>query len=80
MFAVTPGKWNCFFQYEPLLPVSAAIELILVEDVKVSPTDVSIYNHPDIQVMYYSADYSRISRIMMWVRMSVLAKYEQDAI
>uniref|UniRef100_A0A8B9TXM7 Nucleoporin 210 n=1 Tax=Anas platyrhynchos TaxID=8839 RepID=A0A8B9TXM7_ANAPL len=35
--------------YEPLLPVSAAIELILVEDVKVSPTDVSIYNHPDIQ-------------------------------
>ncbi|NXK52401.1 PO210 protein, partial [Chauna torquata] len=35
--------------YEPLLPVSATIELILVEDVKVSPTDVSIYNHPDIQ-------------------------------
>uniref|UniRef100_A0A663MMQ2 Nucleoporin 210 n=1 Tax=Athene cunicularia TaxID=194338 RepID=A0A663MMQ2_ATHCN len=35
--------------YEPLLPVSATIELILVEDVKVNPTDVSIYNHPDIQ-------------------------------
>uniref|UniRef100_A0A8C3JI15 Nucleoporin 210 n=1 Tax=Calidris pygmaea TaxID=425635 RepID=A0A8C3JI15_9CHAR len=35
--------------YEPLLPVSATIELILVEDVKVDPTDVSIYNHPDIQ-------------------------------
>ncbi|NWI14714.1 PO210 protein, partial [Crypturellus soui] len=35
--------------YEPLLPVSATIELILVEDVKVSPTAVSIYNHPDIQ-------------------------------
>ncbi|NWJ09888.1 PO210 protein, partial [Crypturellus undulatus] len=35
--------------YEPLLPVSATIELILVEDVKVSPTDVSIYNHPEIQ-------------------------------
>ncbi|XP_040537997.1 nuclear pore membrane glycoprotein 210 isoform X3 [Gallus gallus] len=35
--------------YESLLPVSATIELILVEDVKVSPTDVSIYNHPDVQ-------------------------------
>ncbi|XP_040537996.1 nuclear pore membrane glycoprotein 210 isoform X2 [Gallus gallus] len=36
-------------KYESLLPVSATIELILVEDVKVSPTDVSIYNHPDVQ-------------------------------
>uniref|UniRef100_A0A8C3LN93 Nucleoporin 210 n=1 Tax=Chrysolophus pictus TaxID=9089 RepID=A0A8C3LN93_CHRPC len=36
-------------RYETLLPVSATIELILVEDVKVSPTDVSIYNHPDVQ-------------------------------
>uniref|UniRef100_A0A8C3LL48 Nucleoporin 210 n=1 Tax=Chrysolophus pictus TaxID=9089 RepID=A0A8C3LL48_CHRPC len=36
-------------KYETLLPVSATIELILVEDVKVSPTDVSIYNHPDVQ-------------------------------
>ncbi|XP_010007165.1 PREDICTED: nuclear pore membrane glycoprotein 210, partial [Chaetura pelagica] len=35
--------------YEPLLPVSATIELMLVEDIKVDPTDVSIYNHPDIQ-------------------------------
>ncbi|NXA45266.1 PO210 protein, partial [Nothocercus julius] len=35
--------------YEPLLPVSATIELILVEDVKVNPSDVSIYNHPEIQ-------------------------------
>ncbi|NXN23055.1 PO210 protein, partial [Nycticryphes semicollaris] len=35
--------------YEPLLPVSATIELILVEDVKVNPTDVVIYNHPDIE-------------------------------
>ncbi|NXM08418.1 PO210 protein, partial [Tyrannus savana] len=37
-------------QYEALPPVSATTELILVEDVQVSPTDVSIYNHPDIQV------------------------------
>ncbi|NXW83436.1 PO210 protein, partial [Alopecoenas beccarii] len=35
--------------YEPLLPVSATIELILVEEVKVNPTDISIYNHPDVQ-------------------------------
>ncbi|KAH0630096.1 hypothetical protein JD844_012725 [Phrynosoma platyrhinos] len=31
--------------YEPLIPVSATIELILVEDVKVSPKEVTIYNH-----------------------------------
>ncbi|XP_060621976.2 nuclear pore membrane glycoprotein 210 [Anolis sagrei] len=31
--------------YEPLTPVSATIELILVEDVKVSPKEVTIYNH-----------------------------------
>ncbi|KAM9533500.1 nuclear pore membrane glycoprotein 210 isoform 1-T1 [Guaruba guarouba] len=36
-------------QNEPLPPLSATIELMLVEDVKVSPTDVSIYNHADIQ-------------------------------
>uniref|UniRef100_A0A8C0EK50 Nucleoporin 210 n=1 Tax=Bubo bubo TaxID=30461 RepID=A0A8C0EK50_BUBBB len=29
--------------------MSATIELILVEDVKVNPADVSIYNHPDVQ-------------------------------
>ncbi|XP_062826039.1 nuclear pore membrane glycoprotein 210 [Anolis carolinensis] len=35
--------------YEPLTPVSATIELILVEDVKVSPKEVTIYNHQDIK-------------------------------
>ncbi|XP_065543397.1 nuclear pore membrane glycoprotein 210 isoform X2 [Lathamus discolor] len=40
---------NVKTQNEPLLPLSATIELMLVEDVKVSPTDVSIYNHADIQ-------------------------------
>ncbi|XP_044881226.1 nuclear pore membrane glycoprotein 210 [Mauremys mutica] len=35
--------------YEPLIPVSATIELILVEDVKVSPSGVTIYNHPDVK-------------------------------
>lgn len=48
--SVCSNSWNCFFQHEPLLPVSATIELVLVEDVKVCPTDVSIFNHPDVKV------------------------------
>ncbi|XP_006901438.1 PREDICTED: nuclear pore membrane glycoprotein 210 [Elephantulus edwardii] len=36
--------------YDPLLPVSASIELILVEDVRVNPKEVTIYNHPGVQV------------------------------
>ncbi|XP_062977318.1 nuclear pore membrane glycoprotein 210 [Elgaria multicarinata webbii] len=35
--------------YEPLISVSATTELILVEDVKVSPKEVTIYNHQAIQ-------------------------------
>nr|XP_029132383.1 nuclear pore membrane glycoprotein 210 [Labrus bergylta] len=35
--------------YEPLTPVSATVELLLVEDVKVSPNTVTIYNHPDVR-------------------------------
>ncbi|XP_054833051.1 nuclear pore membrane glycoprotein 210 [Eublepharis macularius] len=35
--------------YESLIPVSATIELILVEDVKVSPKEVTLYNHPAIK-------------------------------
>ncbi|RVE70662.1 hypothetical protein OJAV_G00067530 [Oryzias javanicus] len=34
--------------YEPLVPVSAMLELLLVEDVKVSPDSVTIYNHPNV--------------------------------
>lgn len=37
-------------QYDPLSPVSATLELLLVEDVKISPATVTIYNHPDVQV------------------------------
>lgn len=37
-------------QYDPLVPVSASIELILVEDVRVSPEEMTIYNHPGVQV------------------------------
>ncbi|XP_075407010.1 nuclear pore membrane glycoprotein 210 [Tenrec ecaudatus] len=36
--------------YDPLVPVSASIELMLVEDVRVSPEEVTIYNHPGVQV------------------------------
>lgn len=36
-------------QNDPLVPVSASIELILVEDVRVSPREVTIYNHPSVQ-------------------------------
>lgn len=39
-----------FWQYDPLIPVSATLELLLVEDVKVFPDTVTIYNHPDVQV------------------------------
>lgn len=38
------------FQHDPIVPVSASIELILVEDVRVSPEEVTIYNHPGVQV------------------------------
>ncbi|XP_003463919.2 nuclear pore membrane glycoprotein 210 isoform X2 [Cavia porcellus] len=34
---------------DPFLPVSASIDLILVEDVGVIPEEVTIYNHPSIQ-------------------------------
>lgn len=37
-------------QHHPLMPVSASIELLLVEDVRVSPEEVAIYNHPGVQV------------------------------
>ncbi|XP_036893348.1 nuclear pore membrane glycoprotein 210 [Sturnira hondurensis] len=35
--------------HDPLVPVSASIELILVEDVRVSPEEMTIYNHPGVQ-------------------------------
>ncbi|XP_029974944.1 nuclear pore membrane glycoprotein 210 [Salarias fasciatus] len=35
--------------YEPLIPVSSTLELLLVEDVKISPETVTIYNHPDVR-------------------------------
>ncbi|KAJ8384181.1 hypothetical protein AAFF_G00207990 [Aldrovandia affinis] len=35
--------------YNPLTPVSATLELLLVEDVRVSPQALTIYNHPDVR-------------------------------
>uniref|UniRef100_A0A3P9AA62 BIG2 domain-containing protein n=1 Tax=Esox lucius TaxID=8010 RepID=A0A3P9AA62_ESOLU len=35
--------------FDPLTPVSATLELLLVEDVTVSPDSVTIYNHPDVR-------------------------------
>ncbi|XP_068603355.1 nuclear pore membrane glycoprotein 210 [Brachionichthys hirsutus] len=35
--------------YDPLTPVSATLDLLLVEDVKISPSIVTIYNHPDVR-------------------------------
>lgn len=35
-----------------MTPVSATLELLLVEDVKISPDTVTIYNHPDVRVSY----------------------------
>ncbi|XP_043934036.1 nuclear pore membrane glycoprotein 210 isoform X1 [Protopterus annectens] len=35
-------------QYDYFDPVSTTIELLLVEDVKVSPDSITIYNHPDV--------------------------------
>ncbi|CAI9619054.1 unnamed protein product, partial [Staurois parvus] len=35
-------------QYKTLTPVSASLELLLVEDVKVNPGSISLYNHPEV--------------------------------
>uniref|UniRef100_A0AAY4EK95 BIG2 domain-containing protein n=1 Tax=Denticeps clupeoides TaxID=299321 RepID=A0AAY4EK95_9TELE len=35
--------------FTPLIPVSATLDLLLVEDVRVNPDSVTIYNHPDVR-------------------------------
>ncbi|XP_045065483.1 nuclear pore membrane glycoprotein 210-like isoform X1 [Coregonus clupeaformis] len=35
--------------FDPLTPVSATLELLLVEDLTVSPEAITIYNHPDVR-------------------------------
>ncbi|XP_004581422.2 nuclear pore membrane glycoprotein 210 [Ochotona princeps] len=35
--------------HESPVPVSASLELILVEDVRVSPEEITVYNHPQVQ-------------------------------
>ncbi|XP_056100665.1 nuclear pore membrane glycoprotein 210 [Rhinichthys klamathensis goyatoka] len=34
--------------FDPLSPVSATLDLLLVEDVRVTPDTITIYNHPDV--------------------------------
>lgn len=41
--------WPCPFSTN-FTPVSASIELMLVEDVRASSEELTIYNHPDVQV------------------------------
>ncbi|EQB77840.1 nucleoporin [Camelus ferus] len=36
-------------EHDALTPVSASVELVLVEDVRVRPEEVTIYNHPNVQ-------------------------------
>ncbi|KAM3871773.1 nuclear pore membrane glycoprotein 210 [Diretmus argenteus] len=40
---------NVIRPYDPMTPVSATLELLLVEDVTVSPVTVTIYNHPGVR-------------------------------
>ncbi|KAI1892348.1 hypothetical protein AGOR_G00132440 [Albula goreensis] len=35
--------------YDPLTAISATLELLLVEDVRVSPQALTLYNHPDVR-------------------------------
>ncbi|XP_053154975.1 nuclear pore membrane glycoprotein 210 [Hemicordylus capensis] len=64
-------------QYESLIPVSAAIELILVEDVKVSPTEVTIYNHPAIKAELFIKDGSGYFSINTSIVNLVKVTYEE---
>uniref|UniRef100_A0A672NPG3 Nucleoporin 210 n=1 Tax=Sinocyclocheilus grahami TaxID=75366 RepID=A0A672NPG3_SINGR len=36
--------------FDPLSPVSSTLDLLLVEDVRVTPDTITIYNHPDVTV------------------------------
>uniref|UniRef100_A0A8C2CM85 Nucleoporin 210 n=1 Tax=Cyprinus carpio TaxID=7962 RepID=A0A8C2CM85_CYPCA len=41
---------NYEIQFDPLSPVSATLDLLLVEDARVTPDTITIYNHPDVTV------------------------------
>uniref|UniRef100_A0A671RUI8 Nuclear pore membrane glycoprotein 210-like n=1 Tax=Sinocyclocheilus anshuiensis TaxID=1608454 RepID=A0A671RUI8_9TELE len=41
---------NYEIQFDPLSPISATLDLLLVEDVRVTPDTITIYNHPDVTV------------------------------
>ncbi|XP_066469901.1 nuclear pore membrane glycoprotein 210 [Tiliqua scincoides] len=64
-------------QFEPLMPVSAAIDLILVEDVKVTPEKVTIYNHPAIKTELFIKEGSGYFHINTSVVNVVKVTYEE---
>lgn len=64
-------------QFDPLIPVSAAIDLVLVEDVKVTPEKVTIYNHPAIKTELFIKDGSGYFHINTSVINVVKVTYEE---
>uniref|UniRef100_A0A672RXZ7 Nucleoporin 210 n=1 Tax=Sinocyclocheilus grahami TaxID=75366 RepID=A0A672RXZ7_SINGR len=42
------GYQTSHLEFDPLSPVSAMLDLLLVEDVRVTPDTITIYNHPDV--------------------------------
>lgn len=64
--------------------MSATIELVLVEDVKVSPTEVSIFNHPDVKVRNSAAvtagRKTSKPKPIRYVRIPVSAMYWKDTV
>lgn len=64
-------------QFDPLIPVSAAIDLVLVEDVKVTPEKVTIYNHPAIKTELFIKEGSGYFHINTSVINVVKVTYEE---
>uniref|UniRef100_A0A671RVB1 Nuclear pore membrane glycoprotein 210-like n=1 Tax=Sinocyclocheilus anshuiensis TaxID=1608454 RepID=A0A671RVB1_9TELE len=42
------GYQTSHLEFDPLSPISATLDLLLVEDVRVTPDTITIYNHPDV--------------------------------
>uniref|UniRef100_A0A8D2JFM4 Nucleoporin 210 n=1 Tax=Varanus komodoensis TaxID=61221 RepID=A0A8D2JFM4_VARKO len=63
--------------YEPIIPVSASTELILVEDVKVRPKEVTIYNHQNVKTELFIEEGSGYFFINTSVGNIVKVAYEE---
>ncbi|KAJ6668381.1 hypothetical protein lerEdw1_015758 [Lerista edwardsae] len=64
-------------RFEPFISVSASIDLILVEDVKVTPEKVTIYNHPAIKTELFIKEGSGYFHINTSVVNVVKVTYEE---